>query len=232
MFAGHCFQPFLLFCLGGQARIDDLRVDQDEADAIVIEGLVMRPEVFVPECQEIVADHAGRAPVDGLVADVVVAGNDVELVAQVLDLILEVLGGLLIKMRDGGHGVQKVAQMQHEIDLAGVQIADHMPHPPVGHLIGLERRIAFCLALVQVGVGDDRIGKKPGAQVVVHACPIPLMFRPHHSGEFLFVSMILARRRPFSQGQFPPTGGPSAFARLTPGCRSCSLTGPIGGHGQ
>ena len=90
-----------------------------------------------------------------------VAGHDVKLVAQVLDLVLEALRRLLIQMRDVGDGMQQVAQVQDEIDLARVQVTHHVAHAAVGQLVDLERRIAFLFTLVQVRVGDHRIGKKP-----------------------------------------------------------------------
>ncbi len=57
----------------GEARIDDLGVDNDEVAAVMVEGLILGAEVLLPECQVVLMDAGRWGPVVGLVADVVVA---------------------------------------------------------------------------------------------------------------------------------------------------------------
>ena len=76
------FQPGLLFGLVGEARIDDLRIDEVEPAVPMLEGLVVGAEVPVPEFDEFLANDAPRPPDDGLVTDVVVSGSHVERMTQ------------------------------------------------------------------------------------------------------------------------------------------------------
>ena len=72
------FQPGPLLLLRGESRIDDLGVDDDEVAAVMVEGLILGAEVFVPKRQVVLMDAGRRGPVVGLVADVVVARRQVE----------------------------------------------------------------------------------------------------------------------------------------------------------
>ena len=148
------FQPgsLLLFC--GEARIDDLGVDDDEVAAVTVEGLILGAEVFVPERQVVLMDAGCRGPVVGFVADVVVARRQVERVFQFFDLLMKSRRRCSVQVGDGGHWVHQVADVDHEGQITTIQIADHVAHAPVGQAVDRKRGMAVVLALVHVRVGD------------------------------------------------------------------------------
>ena len=77
----------------GQPRVDDLGVDDDETHAAVLERVEVLAEVALPERQGFLGDHGRRTPGHGLVADVVVAGNEMERAGDRAAELQEPLGG-------------------------------------------------------------------------------------------------------------------------------------------
>ena len=105
------FQPgsLLLFC--GEARIDDLGVDDDEVAAVTVEGLILGAEVFVPERQVVLMDAGCRGPVVGFVADVVVARRQVERVFQFFDLLMKSRRRCSVQVGDGSYVRKLVTEL-------------------------------------------------------------------------------------------------------------------------
>ena len=141
------------------AGIDDLRVDDDEMAITVVEGMVMRAKILFPKRQIGFGNPRRRRPVVGLVADVVVAGHQVEVVFEALDLFQEPRRGFVVGIGDGRHGMHQIADVYDEGQVAGIQIADHVAHPRVRKLVDGERRVAVVFAGVEVRVGDDTKGE-------------------------------------------------------------------------
>ena len=148
------FQPGPLLLLSGETRIDDLGVDDDEVAAVMVEGPILGTEVFIPERQVVLMDAGCRGPVVGLVADVVVARRQVERVVQLFGLLMKSRRRGGVEVWDGRHWVNQVADVNHEGQITGIQIADHVAHTPVGQAVHLKRGITVVLALVYVRVGD------------------------------------------------------------------------------
>ena len=75
------FQPNLLFRLGGQSAVNNLRIDHKEPAVPMIEGLIIRTEVFLPKCDVIVTGDGASTPGDRLFADIMVAWHEVQRMA-------------------------------------------------------------------------------------------------------------------------------------------------------
>ena len=148
-------QPGPLPGLGGEARVEELRVEDDDATTVVVERAVLRPEMPFPERQMLLGHPGGRRPVVGLVAHVVVAGNEMERMPQRGRSLAEARRRLGVETGKGGHRMHEIAQVNDEGEIAGVQVAHDVPQAAVGQPVGLVGRIAVVLAPVDVGVGDD-----------------------------------------------------------------------------
>ena len=157
-------QPGPLLRLGGEARVEDLRVDDRDVAAVVVERPVLRPEVPFPQRQMRLGDPGGRRPVVGLVAHVVVAGREIERTPERGRLLVEARRRFGVEVRDGGHRMHEVAHVDDEGEVAGVEVADDVAQAAVGEAVGLVGRVARVLALVDVGVGDDAETEAPRAQ--------------------------------------------------------------------
>ena len=105
--------------------------------AVVVERLVLRAEMLVPQRQVILVNARGRRAVVGFVADIVVAGREIERVVQTGDALVETGRRAGIKVRDGGQGVHEVTDIDDEGEIAAVEITDDVTYAPVGQPVGL-----------------------------------------------------------------------------------------------
>ena len=156
--------PCTLACLVGERGVQQQGVQHDEAHAGFVEGVEVRPERLPVDRERVVADLIGRHPVDGLVADVVVAGDDVQGHGEPGGDGLEALHRLVERRqrRDRVHDVPEVHDeargRAHRRDLR-----EHVAGPGVGEVVGLVGRGRGVLVLVDVRVGDDDEGEERGS---------------------------------------------------------------------
>ena len=106
-------EPVALALLVGQAGVQQQRVQQDEARRTLVERVEIRPERRTVDRQVVVADLVGRHPLDPLVTDIVIAGQQVHRHLHLRGDVLETVDGLA-EGRQGRHRMHDVAQVQHE----------------------------------------------------------------------------------------------------------------------
>ena len=153
-------QPRALARLVGESGIEQERVQQDEAHAAVVERVEIRPERLPVGREEVVADLLGRHPVDGLVANVVVAGDDVQGHRELRRDRLEARHRI-VERGQRRHRMDDVAEV-HDEARGGAHrrdLGEHVTRPGVGEVVGLVRGGRRALRLVDVGVGDDDEGE-------------------------------------------------------------------------
>ena len=196
-------QPGALFRLRFQAGIEYLGVDNDEMAVAVVERPVVRPEMLLPAGEIGVADGCGRRPVIGLVADIVIAGGQVLRVPQRRRLFQIAGGGPVVQFRHGRHGMQQIADIDDESEVAPVQVVDDMAQTPIGQRVHREGRIALVLALVEVGVRDNGESKPPRAEAAPPVSRRSRRFRHRRPGE------------PYRLGCAGSTRGRRAFALVS-----------------
>ena len=147
--------------LCGEPGVQEQGVQHDEAHAALVEGVEVRPERFPVGCEVFVADLVGGHPVDGLVPDVVVAGNDVQGHGEPGGDRLEA-GHRLVERGQRRDGVHDVPEVHDEARgrAHGRNLGEHVAGAGVGEMVGPVGRGRGVLVLVHVGVGHDDEGEQ------------------------------------------------------------------------
>ena len=148
-------QPCALARLVGEPRIQQQGVHHDEAHPAVVECVEVGAERFAVGREKLVADPLGGHPVDRLVADVMVAGDEVQGHRELRRDRLEAFHrnrGLWQRR----HRMHDVAEVHDEARrrVHGGDLGEHVTRPGGGEVVAHVRRGRDTLALVDVGVGD------------------------------------------------------------------------------
>ena len=177
-------EPAALRRFLGEAGVDDLGVDDDEAAAFVLERVEIPAEVLLPERQRLVRDHGRRTPGHGLVADVVVAGNEMQRTGKPAAELQEPFGGGGVG-RLGGDRVDQVPEMDGERGARCVDGLEGVARAGIGQRRTRKRRGGNPFRFVHMGVGDYRKGEKTLA-ADPHRCRARAGIRSCHAGASRF----------------------------------------------
>ena len=154
-------EPCALARLVGESGVQQQGVQHDEAHPRLVERVEVFPERRPPGREMVVADPIRRHPVDGLVAHVVVAGNDVQGDREPGGDALEV-SHRIMERRQRRDRVHDVPQMHHEARRRAHRrdLREYVARPGVGEAVGLVGGGRYVLAFVDVGVGDHDEGEQ------------------------------------------------------------------------
>ena len=100
-----------------QARIDDLGVNDDEMAIVVVEGVEIGPEVFLPKTKVILANRCRWRPIIGFVTDVMITGHQIEIVPEISHLFVEAGRGLFIETGDRRDRMDEIAKVDDESEI-------------------------------------------------------------------------------------------------------------------
>lgn len=155
------FKPRPLLRLARQAGIQDRRVEQDEADAVLVEGPPAGAEILLMDVDPALAHPLGRHGAVGLVANVVISRQHMHAVVVLAEHVLH-QRHRGIEGRQFGHRMHQVPQMDHELGLVAGDLAGDEARAAGGLLVHLPGRGLVAALGLHMGVAHQGEGEEQG----------------------------------------------------------------------